>query len=69
MKYKVLQSYTDLTTEKLVTVGTVVELTEERYQAMSDNAKLYGGIEAFLEEVVEEVTEQSSKKSKPAKTE
>lgn len=74
-KYEVLTAFNDLENEgKRIEVGTVVELSDERYTTMADNAKFFGGIDAFLKPLTEEVKEEvkaeeneKAKKKEPKK--
>lgn len=69
-KYEVLSAFNDLENEgKRIEVGTVVELSDERYTTMTDNAKFFGGIDAFLKPLDDETAtdEEKGKKEKTKK--
>lgn len=64
-KYEVLTAFNDLENgNKRIETGQVVELTEERYEQMVDNAKFYGGIETFLKPVADDEDKEENKKAK-----
>lgn len=66
-KYEVLTAFNDLENSgKHIAVGEIIELSEERYIKMVDNANFFGGIEMFLKPVtIEDVeTDKKGKKKK-----
>lgn len=61
-KYEVLTAFNDLANDgKRIEIGTVVELSDERYAAMAVNAKFFGGIELFLKMLNDEIKEKGKK--------
>lgn len=69
-KYEVLTAFNDLEKGGRIEVGTIVELTDERYATMVENAKFYGGIDAFLKPLDDETAtnEEKGKEGKKEKT-
>lgn len=61
-KYEVLSAFNDLEKGGRIEVGTIVELTDERYAAMAANAKFFGGIESFLKMLKDEIEEKGKKR-------
>lgn len=61
-KYEVLTAFNDLENDgRRIEIGTVVELSDERYAAMAANAKFFGGIELFLKMLNDEIKEKGKK--------
>lgn len=61
-KYEVLTAFNDLENDgKRIEIGTVVELSDERYATMATNAKFFGGIELFLKMLNDEIKEKGKK--------
>lgn len=65
MEYTVLNPFSDVHTGELHKIGTIIELTDDRFNEIAENATVYGGVDTFLK--VAEKTTENKKQRKTVK--